>query len=131
MNEEAREKFLKQLDPEDEERGTHVPKYVLSITRNAADALTLSQIRYWINLSGHDPIPHKKLFYKWTALTSKELGKQLYRTEDEIEKSLKRLKTSGLIDWKIKMFGGFRKRHIWVNWEKIASEYQKARKEEK
>lgn len=125
LNEDAREKFLKQLDPEDEERGTYVPKYVLSITGNAADALTLSQILYWIKLSGYDPRPDKNLFYKWNALSSKELGKQLYRTEDEIEKSLKRLKSSGLINWKTKMFGGSRKRHIWINWEKIASEYQK------
>ncbi|EDL59805.1 hypothetical protein [Gimesia maris] len=131
LNEEAREKFLKQLDPEDVDRGTYVPKYVMSITRNATDALTLSQILYWIKLSGYDPRPDKKLFYKWNASSSKELGKQLYRTEDEIEKSLKRLKSSGLIDWKTKMFGGSRKRHIWIIWEKIASEYQKARNEEK
>jgi hypothetical protein len=127
LNEDAREKFLKQLDPEVEERGTHVPKYVLSITRNAADALTLSQLLYWIGRLGNKPRLDKKLFYKWNALSSKELGEQLCRTEDEIEKSLKRLKSSGLIDWKTKMFGGSRKRHIWIHWEKIASEYQKER----
>lgn len=125
LNEEAREKFLNQLDPEDKKRGTHVPKYVLSITRNAADALTLSQLLYWIGRLGNKPRLDKKLFYKWNALSSKELGEQLCRTEDEIEKSLNRLKSSGLIDWKTKMFGGSRKRHIWINWEKIASEFQK------
>lgn len=125
LNEGAREKFERQLDPEDETRGTFVPKYVLSITGNAADAQTLSQILFWINLSGHAPNPSKQLFYKWNALSSKELGEQLCRTEDEIEKSLKRLKSTGFIDWKTKMFGGSRKRHIWINWEKIACEFQK------
>ena len=131
LNEEARKKFLNQRDPEDVDRGTFVPKYVLSITGNAADALTLAQILYWMRKSGKRPRPEKDLYFTWNALSSKELGEQLCRTEDEIEKSLKRLKTSGLIDWKTKKFGGFRKRHIWVNWEKIASKYQKVKEEEK
>lgn len=125
LNEEARENLQNHLDPEDRDRGTHVKKYILRITKNTADALTLSQIQYWIINSGKHPRCDKHLYYKWSALSSKELSEQLHRTEDEIEKSLKRLQSAGFIDWKTKFFNGSRKRHIWINWEKIASEYQK------
>jgi len=129
LNDLQHQALSRLIDPKDMGRGTHVKKYVLLITGNASDALTLAQVMYWIDSNGKNPSWKRNIPCKWTALTSKELGQQLCRTENEIEKSLKRLQKAGFVEWRTKLFGGSRKRHIWINWDQIANAYKNAKEE--
>jgi hypothetical protein len=108
--------------------GTHVPRYALMITDNATDALLLSQLTYWLTDNrGHPPRREKGIPCRWAAQTSTELGRQLCRTVDEIDKSLTRLKRKGFIQWKKKMFNGKLHRHIWLIWDQIAQSYEEVK----
>ena len=116
LNERTRGQLLEDMTS-DHRKGTLVPRYALMITNNAADALVLAQLVYWLSDErGHPPKQEKGIPCKWTALTSTELGQQLCRTEDEVDKALRRLNKQGFIQWKNKIFSGKLHRHIWLDW---------------
>lgn len=127
LNEVQRTNLLKAI-PREDDRGPRVPVWLLLITDNATDALVLAQLKYWLTEDrGHPPFWKKGLPCKWVALTSTGLGSQLARTQDEIDKSLNRLKEQGFVEWKNRVFKGKLHRHIWLKWGQIAKAYNQAK----
>jgi hypothetical protein len=126
LNERSRDQLLGSL-PKNDTRGPVVHRYVLMITDNATDGLLLSQLIYWLSKSTHLPLWEESIPCKWTAQTSSELGQQLALSEDQVDKSLTRLKKRGFVQWKRKIFGGKLHRYIWLRWDRIAQAYNETK----
>lgn len=117
------EKLHDELDgllPQDLGRGVWVRNYMLKVTTNKVQAIVLAQIIYWLSDGrGHNPQPHKKLYYRWTAQTSAGLASQTGLTDDQVDKALNWLRKANFLNWKNRLFNGIKQRHIWVNWRAI------------
>lgn len=110
------EALLKTLKPEDN-RGPFTRRWMWQISGKRQDADVLAVVIYWTSAGrGHAPNTRRGLRKMWTANNSKELADQTGWSEDEVSKSLYRLKGDGLIGWEPLHFAGKKIRHLWVNW---------------
>ena len=95
-----------------------VHPWAILATSNEEQAVVLSQLAYYVtgqrgtHSIGADPtrgLPHTS-----TARSAKVLAEETGQTEAGVDHVLRALQSAGLIDWRQKLFGGLKTRHIWL-----------------